>query len=78
MLVYKAEWYGKNIIEIGRFEPSSKICSTCGTINKELQLSDRSWTCQSCSSTHDRDMNAAINIKNFGLRNKPSVANVVQ
>lgn len=77
MLQYKAEWYGKNIIEIGRFEPSSKICSTCGTINKELQLKDRSWTCSSCNQNHDRDLNAAINIKNIGLRSKPSVANVV-
>lgn len=68
MLEYKASWYGKNIIYIGRFDPSSKICSTCGTINKELKLSDRVWTCK-CGVTHDRDKNAAINIKNFGLRN---------
>lgn len=75
MLEYKAEWYGKNIIRIGRFEPSSKCCSSCGTINKELTLKDRSWTCK-CGETHDRDVNAAINIKKFGLRNKPSNANV--
>lgn len=68
-LQYKAEWYGKNIIEIGRFEPSSKICSTCGKINKNLQLSDRNWICE-CGSHHNRDRNAAINIKNIGLRNK--------
>lgn len=78
MLEYKAEWYGKNIVTIGRFEPSSKICSTCGTINKELSLSDRVWTCQKCSTEHDRDKNAAQNIKNFGLRYKPVQANVVQ
>jgi len=68
-LEYKAEWYGKNIIRIGRFEPSSKICSTCGTTNKTLTLSDREWTCKSCNSIHDRDINAAINIKNFALKN---------
>lgn len=78
MLVYKAEWYGKNIIEIGRFEPSSKICSTCGTINKELQLKDRTWICKSCNSEHDRDLNAAINIKNIGLGNRASTVNVVR
>lgn len=75
MLEYKAEWYGKNIIRIGRFEPSSKCCSSCGTINKELTLKDRGWTCK-CGETHDRDVNASKNIKNFGLRNKPSNANV--
>lgn len=77
MLEYKAEWYGKNIITIGRFEPSSKICSTCGTINKELKLQHREWTCQKCKTPHDRDKNAAINIKNFGLRYKPVQVNVV-
>lgn len=70
MLKYKAEWSGKNIITIGRFDPSSKICSKCGTINKELTLSDRVWACGKCNVTHDRDKNAAINIKNFGLRNQ--------
>ena len=75
MLEYKANWYGKNIIYIGRFDPSSKICSTCGAINKELKLSDRVWTCK-CGVTHDRDKNAAINIKNFGLRNRPNIGNV--
>lgn len=71
MLTYKADWYGKNIIYIGRFEPSSKICSTCGTINKELKLQHREWTCGSCNAIHDRDANAATNIKTFGLRNQP-------
>jgi putative transposase len=69
MLEYKAKWYGKNILRIGRFEPSSKICSCCGSINKELILQDRSWVCKSCNSLLDRDLNAAINIKSFALRN---------
>ena len=66
-LTYKAEWYGKNVVFIGRFEPSSKMCSKCGYINKELTLSDREWICPVCGEVHDRDINAAINIKTFGL-----------
>ncbi|HOD89173.1 MAG TPA: RNA-guided endonuclease TnpB family protein [Bacteroidales bacterium] len=69
MLEYKADWYGKNILRIGRFAPSSKTCSNCGNINKELTLKDREWTCGSCSTVLDRDVNAAINIKNFALKN---------
>lgn len=67
-LEYKSEWYGKNIIRIGRFEPSSKTCSHCGMINKDLTLDQREWTCV-CGKVLDRDINAAINIKNFGLKN---------
>jgi putative transposase len=73
MLEYKAEWYGKNILKIGRFAPSSKTCSCCGSINKELTLQDREWTCSSCNTLLDRDVNAAINIKNFALKNHLSV-----
>lgn len=73
MLDYKAEWYGKNILKIGRFEPSSKLCSCCGNINKELTLKDREWTCSGCSTLLDRDVNASINIKNFALKNHLSV-----
>lgn len=74
MLEYKAQWQGKNISVIGRFEPSSKTCSCCVHINKELTLADREWTCVKCSTKHDRDVNAANNIKTFGLRNQSSVA----
>ena len=72
-LKYKAEWYGKNILEIGTFEPSSKTCSCCGRVNKELMLQDREWTCKSCETLLNRDVNAAINIKNFALKNHLSV-----
>jgi len=66
MLDYKCNWYGKTYLQIGRFESSSKICSDCGYVNHELVLSDREWTCNQCRSIHDRDINAAINIKKFG------------
>jgi len=68
MLEYKCNWYNKNLIFIGQFEPSSKICSHCGTSNKDLKLSDRIWTCNICNTEHDRDINAAKNIKNFALQ----------
>ena len=73
MLEYKAEWYGKNILRIGRFAPSSKTCSNCGSINKELQLKYREWTCSNCNTLLNRDENAAINIKSFALKNYLSV-----
>lgn len=72
MLEYKADWYGKNILKIGRFAPSSKTCSICGAINKELKLKDREWTCNNCSTVLDRDINAACNIKSFALKNNLS------
>ena len=65
---YKAEWSGKNILQIGRFEPSSKMCGNCGSTNHQLKLSDREWTCQNCNTRHDRDVNAANNIKSFALK----------
>jgi putative transposase len=75
-LEYKAEWYGKNILRIGRFEPSSKICSMCGSVNHELTLAIRSWTCPDCGVQHDRDINAAINIKHFALQPQNLVGSV--
>lgn len=65
-LQYKSEWYGVNLIVIGRFEPSTKLCSSCGTLNDDLTLNDREWKC-GCGITHDRDINASINIKKFGM-----------
>jgi putative transposase len=66
-LEYKAEWYGKTVLRIGRFEPSTKICNICGYYNEELTLKDREWKCPNCKTNHDRDINAAINIKKFAL-----------
>ena len=67
MLDYKADWQGKNLLTIGRFESSSKTCSKCGYVNRELTLSDREWICPVCRIKHDRDVNAAKNIKAFAL-----------
>jgi len=69
-LEYKCEWYGKTLLRIGQFEPSSKMCSVCGLINRDLKLSDREWTCEECGTLHDRDVNAAINIKNFAFQSQ--------
>lgn len=64
---YKAEWYGKNIIRIGRFEPSSKMCS-CGHIYNGMKLSDRVWTCPACGAVNQRDLLAAQNVKKFAFK----------
>ena len=67
-LEYKGRWYGCHVHKIDRFFPSSKRCHVCGYINQDLSLSARSWTCPECRSVHDRDENAAINIRDFGGR----------
>ena len=72
LLEYKCKWYGVNLIKIGRFAPSSKTCGKCGYLYKGLKLSERSWTCPECGTHHDRDLNAACNIKEFGLKALPS------
>lgn len=66
MLKYKAAWQGKHILEIGRFSPSSKMCSQCGVINNSLTLKDRIWTCEN-GHILDRDMNAATNVKRMAF-----------
>ena len=68
ILEYKASWNDKRVIFIDRFYPSSKLCSSCGYKNTELQLSDREWVCPECGVVHDRDINAAVNIMNEGKR----------
>lgn len=65
-LGYKLAERGKVLIKIDKWFPSSKMCSECGGINSELTLADREWTCD-CGARHDRDLNAAINIRNVGL-----------
>ncbi|MFX1566179.1 MAG: RNA-guided endonuclease InsQ/TnpB family protein [Promethearchaeota archaeon] len=67
MLKDKAEINGVNLIEIGRFESTSKLCSACGFKNNTLQIADREWVCAKCEIHHDRDINAAKNIKKIGL-----------
>ena len=67
-ITYKAEWQGKNVIHIPQFEPTTKVCSECGTINNNLTLADREWTCPECGVVHSRDTNAAIVIKDVGLK----------
>lgn len=66
-LEYKSEMYGKNILYIGRYDPSSKLCNKCGYVNNELKLSDREWDCPKCGEHHDRDINAAINIREIAF-----------
>lgn len=66
-LAYKAEWYGRTLIGIDRWYPSSKRCSDCGHTVQKMPLAVRSWTCPECRSTHDRDVNAARNVLAAGL-----------
>jgi len=70
-LEYKTAWYGSELMVADRFFPSSRLCRHCGCINSELKLSDREWTCD-CGAVLDRDLNAAINLKNLAVRRVPS------
>jgi len=65
-LEYKAKLYGRDVVKIGKFEPSSKTCSSCGVKRGVLPLSIRHWVCE-CGAVHDRDVNAALNILVAGL-----------
>ena len=67
MLIYKSDWYGKDVVKVDRFFASSKTCS-CGAKNDDLKLSDREWVCTSCGSINQRDFNAACRIREEGRR----------
>ena len=66
-ICYKSEWYGRKVIKIDRYFPSSKTCSNCGYIKDDLTLKDREWNCPKCNYKHDRDLNASLNILKQGL-----------
>lgn len=66
-LEYKAAWYGRTLVAIDRFHPSSKRCSACGHVVDKLPLDIREWVCPECGTCHDRDVNAARNIEAAGL-----------
>ena len=65
---YKGRWYGVHVVAVDRFYPSTQLCHVCGFKNAALTLSDRMWICPICGGVHDRDINAALNIKKEGLR----------
>jgi putative transposase len=67
-LEYKSNWYGRELVFVNRFYPSSKTCCECGWKNNDLTLGDREFICEDCGNVIDRDLNASINIKNEGIR----------
>jgi len=75
-LEYKCQWYGSTLTIVDRFYPSSKTCSGCGNVKKELKLSEREYVCENCGLVIDRDLNAAINLKNKSVSYTESACGV--
>ena len=71
---YKADWYGRQVVVVDRWEPTSKTCSDCGSYQKVMPLRVREWTCPDCGTRHDRDVNAAKNIRSFATGGEPGIA----
>lgn len=67
LLEYKARWYGRDVITVDRWFPSSRLCSACGALHDRVPLNIRTWTCDSCGTIHDRDVNAAKNLLAAGV-----------
>lgn len=67
-LRYKCEWYGRTLVIVDRFFPSTRRCSACHVKGPKLDLAVREWTCDGCGATHDRDVNAAVNLRDEGMR----------
>jgi len=68
LLEYKGRLYGVHVVVVDRFYPSTQVCHVCGFKNAALTLSDRTWPCPICGTLHDRDLNAALNIRDEGLQ----------
>ena len=76
-LEHVASKYGTKVVKVDRFYPSSKTCSVCQYVNERLSLRDRSWTCPSCGTSHDRDLNASVNILRQGIASSGSIRKTV-
>jgi len=67
-LRYKCEWYGRTLVTVDRFFPSTRRCSSCHAMGPKMDVSVRQWTCAECGAVHDRDVNAAVNLQDEGMR----------